>query len=108
LQNVLCVLDPAVTATANSVPPTMEGMDRKRKGNDDADTLFREKISDSLSALGHASLMSELGRARKDLLNARLKYIQTQNMEEKEVWKTQKMDASEAVERLETKIADLE
>jgi hypothetical protein len=107
LQNTLCVLDPAITATSNSVPTT-EGTDQKRKGNDDVEKLFREKISGSLSAIGHASLMSELGRARKDLVDARLKYIQTPIVEEKEVWKMYIMNVSQAAKRLETKIADLE
>jgi hypothetical protein len=52
--------------------------------------------------------MSELDRARKELVDARLKHIQTPIVEEKEVWKMYITNASQAVEQLETKIADLE
>ena len=102
LTKVLCVLDPTVTASSESVPTTEGGAARKRKGNYNEETKFRDKISDAMGTLGYSSICNELSKARKDALGAKLGLSKAQN-EEKEVWRVAVLDASESVKELEAK-----
>jgi hypothetical protein len=107
LKKTLCVLDSLVTATSESVPLT-EGANRKRKGNIDGETQFRDKVGAAMASLGYASVLNELGRAQTKLLDSRMSLIRATKEEEKELIEVAIEYASVAVEKLERKIQELE